>query len=503
MPYHLLKNVYTKRLLPCLLLGILLALPGTSSAEAVTTNILQPTKEQKKVSIDIVDLLENNHYSKPILNNRRSELIYSSYLKNLDPSHSYFTAIDVAGFDKWRDQFDDFLKEGKLQPGFTIYKRFLQRVEERLHYTIAQLNRGIETINFTTNETLLLDREKASWPKNTAALDNLWHKQLKDEILRQKLAGKNSIEIEKLLTKRYKRNLVRLKQTMTEDVFQSYMNAYVMSTDPHSSYLSPDSAANFDINMSLSLEGIGALLQNDNDNVKIVRLIPAGPAEKSKLLAPADKIIGVGQGKSGDIVDIVGWRLDEVVKLIRGPKNSVVRLEIIPANNAPNDLSSKVISITRDAVKLEDQAASKSILHIVKNHKSSKIGVITIPIFYLGTTRDVKKLIKELKAQHVDGIVIDLRNNGGGSLQEVTDLTGLFIKKGPAVVVRNSNGRDDLLTNKDNKIYYNGPMVVLVNRLSASASEIFAGAMQDYHRALIVGSQTFGKGTVQTIQPLD
>ena len=288
-----------------------------------------------------------------------------------------------------------------------------------------------------------------------------------------------------------------------------------MSYDPHTNYLSPDNAENFDINMSLSLEGIGAVLQSDNDQVKIVRLVPAGPADKTKQVAPADKIIGVAQGDK-EMVDVIGWRLDEVVKLIRGPKGSVVRLEVIPASNAPNDQTSKVVSITREAVKLEEQAAKKSILNLKQDGKNYKLGVIEIPAFYLdfkafragdpnykSTTRDVKKLLTELQKEKVDGVIIDLRNNGGGSLQEATELTSLFIDKGPTVLVRNADGRVDVLEDENPGAFYKGPMALLVNRLSASASEIFAGAMQDYHRALIIGGQTFGKGTVQTIQPLN
>ncbi|HAQ26252.1 MAG TPA: tail-specific protease, partial [Pseudomonas sp.] len=327
--------------------------------------------------------------------------------------------------------------------------------------------------------------------------------------------GKEPKAIEELLTKRYRNQLARLDQTRGEDVFQTYINAFAQSYDPHTQYLSPDNAENFDINMSLSLEGIGAVLQSDNEHVKVVRLVPAGPAEKSKQIAPADKIVAVGQ-QDDEMVDVIGWRLDEVVKLIRGPKGSVVRLEVIPASNAPNDQTSKVVSITREAVKLEEQAAKKSILNLEHDGQAYKLGVIEIPAFYLdfkalragdrdykSTTRDVKQLLTELQKEKVDGVVIDLRNNGGGSLQEATELTGLFIDQGPTVLVRNSDGRIDVLADESAGAFYKGPLAVLVNRLSASASEIFAGAMQDYHRALILGGQTFGKGTVQTIQPLN
>lgn len=476
---------------------------------------LQPDREQVIASLNVVELLKRHHYNKPPLNDERSEKIYQGYLKMLDPSRSYFIASDIAEFDQWRTRFDDLLKNGDLQPGFVIYKRHLERLQSRLQFTLNMLENGVDTLDFDTDETLLIDRENAPWVKDLAELDDLWRKRVKDEVLRLKIAGKEPKAIQELLTKRYNNQLARLKQTRGEDVFQAYINAFAMSYDPHTTYLSPDNAENFDINMSLSLEGIGAVLQSDNEHVKVVRLVPAGPAEKSKQIAPADKIIGVAQG-SKEMVDVIGWRLDEVVKLIRGPKGSQVRLEVIPASNAPNDQTSKVVAITREAVKLEEQAAKKSILNLKHDNRDYKLGVIEIPAFYLdfkafragdpnykSTTRDVKRLLTELEKEKVDGVVIDLRNNGGGSLQEATELTGLFIDQGPTVLVRNSDGRVDVLADENTGIYYKGPMAVLVNRLSASASEIFAGAMQDYHRALILGGQTFGKGTVQTIQPLN
>ncbi|MGG5873596.1 carboxy terminal-processing peptidase [Pseudomonas peli] len=476
---------------------------------------LQPDREQVIASLNVVELLKRHHYNKPPLNDERSEKIYQGYLKMLDPSRSYFIASDIAEFDQWRTRFDDLLKNGDLQPGFAIYTRHLERLQSRLQFTLNMLEQGVDKIDLDSDESLLIDRENAPWVKDIAELDDLWRKRVKDEVLRLKIAGKEPKAIQELLTKRYKNQLARLKQTRGEDVFQAYINAFAMSYDPHTTYLSPDNAENFDINMSLSLEGIGAVLQSDNEHVKVVRLVPAGPAEKSKQISPADKIIGVAQG-SKEMVDVIGWRLDEVVKLIRGPKGSQVRLEVIPASNAPNDQTSKVVAITREAVKLEEQAAKKSILNLKHDNRDYKLGVIEIPAFYLdfkafragdpnykSTTRDVKRLLTELEKEKVDGVVIDLRNNGGGSLQEATELTGLFIDQGPTVLVRNSDGRVDVLADENSGIYYKGPLAVLVNRLSASASEIFAGAMQDYHRALILGGQTFGKGTVQTIQPLN
>jgi carboxyl-terminal processing protease len=508
-----------KHLLPSTALALMIglgSLPLAGAASAANSwDKLQPDRDEVVASLNVVELLKRHHYSKPPLNDARSVIIYDSYIKLLDPSRSYFMASDIAEFDKWKTQFDDFLKSGNLDPGFTIYKRYLDRVKSRLDFALAELNKGVDKIDFTTQETLLVDRKDAPWLQNQAELDDLWRKRVKDEVLRLKIAGKEPKAIQELLTKRYKNQLARLDQTRAEDIFQAYINTFAQSYDPHTNYLSPDNAENFDINMSLSLEGIGAVLQSDNDQVKIVRLVPAGPAAKTKQVAPADKIIGVAQGDK-EMVDVIGWRLDEVVKLIRGPKGSVVRLEVIPASNAPNDQTSKIVSITREAVKLEEQAAKKSVLKLKQDGRDYKLGIIEIPAFYLdfkafragdpeykSTTRDVKKLLTELQKEKVDGVVIDLRNNGGGSLQEATELTSLFIDKGPTVLVRNADGRVDVLEDENTGAFYKGPLALLVNRLSASASEIFAGAMQDYHRALIIGGQTFGKGTVQTIQPLN
>ena len=507
-----------KHFFPATTLALLLSVAPSLFAASAAPNswsALQPEREQVIASLNVVELLKRHHYNKPPLNDERSLKIYDSYLKLLDPSRSYFTAADIAEFDQWRTQFDDLLKSGDLDPGFIIYKRHLERLKQRLDFVLAQLDDGVDKLDFSIDESLQTDREKAPWAKNSAELDDLWRKRLKDEALRLKIAGKEPKAIQELLLKRYKNQISRLEQTRGEDIFQAYINAFAQTYDPHTNYLSPDNAENFDINMSLSLEGIGAVLQNDNDYVKVVRLVPAGPADKSKQIVPADKIIGVAQG-NGEMVDVIGWRLDEVVKLIRGPKGSVVRLDVIPASNAPNDQTSKVVAITREAVKLEEQAAKKSVLKLQHEGHDYKLGVIEVPAFYLdfkafragdpnytSTTRDVKRLLGELQKEKVDGVVLDLRNNGGGSLQEATELTGLFIDQGPTVLVRNSDGRVDVLNDENTGIFYKGPLTVLVNRLSASASEIFAGAMQDYHRALIIGGQTFGKGTVQTVQPLN
>lgn len=498
-----------------------------NSAEATDKNLkitnwqdLKPSENQIITSLNIFEILRRHHYLKLPIDEQRSQTVFENYFRALDPQHMFFTQSDIEEFTPLRIQFFKLLRYGQLKPGYTIYQRYLQRAQERIEYSLSILNKGIDKMDFNTNKTFLIDREKAPWPKDLAEQNSLWEKRITDDVLRLKLANKKDNEITSQLNKRYNNQLKRLKQISSEDVFQTYINAFATSYDPHTEYMSPATAENFDITMSLSLQGIGAVLQSDNDYVKIVRLVPAGPAAKSKQLAPADRIVGVSQDQE-EMVDIIGWRLEDVVKKIRGPKGTKVQLEVIPATNAPGDLTTKRVTIIRDAIKLEDQAAKKSILTVNYKGRQHKIGIIELPTFYLdfkgirnndpnykSSVRDVKKLLVELQKEHVEGIIIDLRNNGGGSLQEATDLTGLFVKYGPAVQVRDSNGQITVLddnsstTAANSQPVYKGPLVVLVNRLSASASEIFAGAMQDYHRALIVGSQTFGKGTVQSVLPL-
>ncbi|MEJ6656590.1 MAG: S41 family peptidase, partial [Pseudomonas sp.] len=476
---------------------------------------LQPTREQMIASLNTVELLRRHHYNRIRLDDALSSEIFDTYLRQLDPQRSLFTAADINSFEEYRHQLDDLLLKGDLSIGFAMHTRQIQRADQRMVYAQQLLREGIDTLDFDSDQNILIDREEADWPADEQALNALWRQQIKDEVLRLKLAGREKDAIQDLLEKRYHNAQKRLYQTRSEDIFQNYINALAQVYDPHTQYLSPDNAENFDINMSLSLEGIGAVLQSDNDHTKIVRLVPAGPAEKSKQLAPADRIIGVAQAE-GEMIDVVGWRLDEVVKLIRGPKGSSVRLEVIPASNPPSDMTSREVALVREAVKLEDQAAKSSVLEFNEQGNDFRIGVIEVPGFYIdfkayrrgdpdyrSTTRDVRRLLSDLQEQKVDGIVLDLRNNGGGSLQEATELTGLFIDKGPTVLVRDSKGDVQVLDDPEAGVTYSGPMAVIVNRLSASASEIFAGAMQDYGRALVIGEPTFGKGTVQSIQPLN
>jgi len=473
---------------------------------------LEPTREEAITTQQIMSNLLRGHYERKRLNNALSSEVLDTLLDDLDGTHSYFLDTDVAEFEQFRDHFDEALSRGDMKPAFYIYNRFQQRVSERLSFVINELQSNAENYTFDTEETLELDREEAPWAKNRAELDQLWRKRLKNSMLNLRLAGKEDKDILELLTKRYQNQLNRVHQSRPVDAYQTFMNAVTRTFDPHTQYFSPRNSENFNINMSLSLQGIGAVLQTEDEHTKVVRLVPGGPAFKAGNLEPEDKIIGVAQGDE-DMVDVIGWRLDEVVDLIRGPKSSTVRLEIL--SGAVGAAESKVISIVRDEVKLEEQSAQKEIIELKDGKDTRRIGVIDIPTFYIdfegrmnnepdyrSTTRDVRRLVNELLEEKIDGLVIDLRSNGGGSLEEAINLTGLFIPTGPVVQVRGARGNVDVLRDRDPEVLYAGPMTVLVNRLSASASEIFAGAIQDYGRGLVIGGQTFGKGTVQSLRPL-
>ena len=462
----------------------------------------------------MVGKLQERHYAKLRYGDELSSQHLDNYVNSLDSGKIFFTAVDLDDFEQYRSVMDDQLREGKLDAGFTIFNRYHQRVQERLNNVSATLPEAVAAMDFTIDESFPLDMEDRPWAKNQAELDERWRKQLKNQVLSLKIAGKDEDEIVPTLQKRYKRQLQNVTQYNSQDVFQIYANALTELYDPHTNYLSPRSTENFNINMSLSLEGIGAVLQMEDEYTKVSSLVAKGPADKEGELRPSDRIVAVGQGVDGPLEDIIGWRLDEVVQLIRGPKDTTVRLEVIPAKSKSTD-ERKVITIVRNKVKLEEQSAQKKVLEIPAGDEVIKIGVIDIPAFYIdfdamrrgeedykSTTRDVKKLLQDLEADGVDGIIVDLRNNGGGSLQEANELTGLFIEYGPTVQIRHSSRRVWRDGKRAKSAYYQGPLVVLVNRLSASASEIFAGAMQDYERAIIVGDSSFGKGTVQTLVPL-
>lgn len=459
----------------------------------------------------IAYILDNNHYRKVHFDDSLSSAILSKYLESLDNSKTYFTASDVASFDKYKYALDDLTRAENVDVAFDIYSVFRKRFDQRMDYVLNTLVK--KQFDFSVDEYYETDREKEPWAKDDAAVNDIWRKIIKSQALSLKLAGKTQPEIEKALTERYERFAKSIHQFNSEDVFSMYMNTITEAYDPHTNYMSPRSADVFKQQMSLSLEGIGARLQIDNDYTKVSEIITGGPADKTKLVGVNDRIIGVAQGE-GEIVDVIGWRLDDVVKLIKGPKGTTVRLQILPAETGVTG-PSKVVSLVRDKIKLEDQKAKKSVINYEKNGKQLKLGVITLPSFYMdfdayqkgdpnytSTSRDVQRLIKELQAEKVDGLAIDLRNNGGGALAEAIELTGLFIKDGPVVQVKNSANKIEVGKDDDPAIAYAGPLIVLTNRFSASASEIFAGAIQDYHRGVIIGESTYGKGTVQTVVDL-
>ena len=497
--------------------ALLLSAPLGLHANVETPDVYEPvapTIDQARANILIARQLQFTHFRDLGISDELSGDVFDAYLDYLDGQRIYLSQDDIAKFDKIRTQLGSALKTGQLQPGFDIYNLVQQRIIERLQFALETIDKGIDTMDFSANESILVDRSKADWESNAEALDDLWVKRIKNAVLAQRMNGAEDEAIVETLRRRYEGQLKRAYQARSEDAFQAYMNAFTGMWDPHTSYFSPRTSENFNINMSLSLEGIGAVLQSDNEYTKVVRLVPGGPASKQGQLEPADRIVSVSQ-EDEKPVNVIGWRLDEVVDLIRGPRNSTVTLEVIPAN-ASDETITETIAIKRDEVKLEEQSASKDTIRLERGGKEYTIGVITIPTFYAdfqamqagdpnykSTTRDVRNLITELEADGVDGLVMDLRNNGGGALHEANDLVGLFIDKGPTVQIRNANNDVQVLNDEDPSVAYNGPLVVLTNRMSASASEIFAGAIQDYGRGLVVGSQTFGKGTVQAVRPLN
>ena len=477
-----------------------------------TLKTIEPSSQYKMENQLITSILTRYHFKEFEIDDSLSNTIFQRYLNSLDHGKNYFLASDIKEFEKYKYQLDDDLYKGDTQFYYDAFNVYLKRLNERIRFVDSLLEKEFD---YSIDENYEFNRDKSDWAKDENELNELWRKRLKNDALTHKLNGKDWAFIQKTLKKRYDNYAKYLNQYNSEDVFQLAMNSFTQSIDPHTNYLSPITSDNFKIDMSLSLEGIGARLQTEDDYTKIAEIIPGGPADKSKLLKADDKIVGVAQGEDGEFEDIIGWRITDAVKLIRGAKGTLVRLQIIKAGS---DLNSKPIEISliRDKVKLEDQAAKGSVLEIMDEDKPFKIGVIDIPNFYndfegqrngdgnsKSTTKDVKKILDSLKTENVDGIIIDLREDGGGSLQEAIELTGLFIKDGPVVQVKNSDGRIDIANDPDPGIIYDGPLAVLVNRFSASASEIFTGAIQDYDRGLIIGEQTYGKGTVQNLIDLN
>ena len=506
-----------KSFFPCILLLLTctpMQLSAAESYDAAVSSVVEKPHVIKveeaypSIAIEIITRLQQYHFLRRKMDNAASKDILDAYIDSLDPLHVYFYQSDIDNFSKYRYKLDNMLMDGDLDPIFDMYNLFQVRYINRLEYMLSLLDCGIEHYTFTSDEALNLE-EKEAWSENTKEKNNLWERRLKANILSMQLNGKTNEEITQLLKKRYTNRLSLIKKTKSEDVFLRFMNVVAAIYDPHSEYFSPRGMEDFSITMKLSFHGIGAMLRSEDEYTVVVRLIREGPADKQGDLKASDRIIGVGQGKTGKIIDVVGWRVDDVVKLIRGPANSIVRLEVISSSDSMGD--SRIISISRNVVKLEDQEAKEISLGVDK-----KIGIIDIPSFYAdfealqkgnknfkSTTRDVKLLIDEYKKQGIEGLIIDLRNNGGGSLEEARSLVGLFIKTGPVVQIKETGDRLRVFADTDESTFWDGPLLVLVNRLSASASEIFAGAIQDYGRGIIVGSQTFGKGTVQTLLPLN
>ncbi|HET9389257.1 MAG TPA: carboxy terminal-processing peptidase [Steroidobacteraceae bacterium] len=493
-----------------------LALAGPSRAPAspsvLPAGAIAPTDAQRATARKVGRILEEAHYSRMPIDKKLSEQVFQRYLDFLDGQRSYFLASDVAEFQAYRLKFDDMIRTGDIEPAYVIFARFQQRNRERIQHAIDLLKTEPD---WTVNESFEFDRAKAPWPANENDMNELWRKRVKNDALSLMLTGKQWPEVSELLRKRYEHVLHRVDQISSEDVFENLMNAYARSFDPHSSYFSPRNSEEYRIQMSLNYEGIGASLQLVDDYVTIMSVIEGGPAAVAQTLSQNDRITAVGQGHDGEMKDVIGWRLDDVVQLIRGKAGTLVRLQVLPAGAAPGS-KEKTLEFVRNKVTLEAQAAHKEVKNITRNGHTLKIGVITVPGFYQdiaaqnagdqnyrSTTRDVLKLLNELKAENIDGLVLDLRGDGGGYLPEATALTGLFIDHGPVVQLKDTTGRLEVLDDPEQSPAYDGPMAVLVDRFSASASEIFAGAIQDYHRGIILGQRTFGKGTVQNLVPLD
>ena len=508
--------------LACALLAGVLLLAGTGAEQtrltpaitpaAASSGDLAPSERHRRVLRLVSEVVERQHYRQAPLDDAMSSQIYERYLEALDGGKSYLLASDIAEFEPLRYQLDDAIERADAGPAFAIFTRFQERNREVLHYALQLLDTEPD---FTIDESFRFDRADEGWPASVDELHELWRKRVKNDALSLVLTGKTWPEANDVLRKRYERVTKRIEQVTADDVFETFMNAYSHVYDPHSNYLSPRNSEEYNIAMSLSYEGIGASLQLVDDYVTIMNVLPGGSAAASTEIKVGDRITAVGQGEAGALTDVVGWRLDDVVQLIRGPENSVVRLQVLPASASPGTQESQLM-LKRSKITLESQAAKKELHTIKRGDRELRVGVISVPSFYQdfqarmkgdpdyrSTTRDVHRLVDELKAEGIDSLVIDLRDNGGGHLSEATGLVGLFVERGPVVQLRETSGRIEVLDDPEPGVVWDGPLVVLVNRASASASEIFAGAIQDYQRGLVVGQQTYGKGSVQNLYPLD
>ena len=507
------KSGVRQRILLAVLAVWSLSASGTTSG-VDTQEELAPVARHEKIGQLVTEFIQKSHYRHASVDDDLSSKVLDRYIRALDNNRMYLLASDVAAFEEYRYRLDDMVRSEPLDPVFEMFEIYRSRVRQRLAFALSILETEPD---FTIDEEYIFDREELPWAETTEQLDELWQQRVKNDALGLALAEKSWEESQVVLEKRYSRFLKRMDQVKSDDVFETFMNAFAHTLDPHSSYLSPRNSEEYRIQMSLSYFGIGASLQIEDDYVLVINIIPGGPAAIDGELQPKDRITAVAQGEDGELVDVVGWRLDDVVQLIRGEAETVVRLQIMPAGALPG-AEEKVLSLTRNQVKLEEQAAKSEVITIPRDGRDWMIGVIEVPSFYrdyralstgdnnyTSTTKDVKRLIGELEDQGIDGLVIDLRDNGGGHLTEATALSGLFIDNGPVVQLKNSNGRISRLDDPDPvpRVAYNGPLAVLVNRYSASASEIFAAAIQDYARGVIVGQRTFGKGTVQNLYSLD
>ncbi len=499
-------------------LGLLvLAGAGSSGAPAATgllpEQAVAPTPQQRSLAPRVASILEQNHYRHIPIDERLSPQVMDRFLSALDPQHSYFLAPDVSGFDRWRLKFGDMIHTGEIDPAYLMFYVFQQRNRERMQYALKLLDTEPD---WTRDESFEFDREHAAWPADLNEMNELWRLLVKNDAISLMLTGKNWADTADTLRKRYQRVLTRLDKITPEDVFEALMNAYASTYDPHSNYFSPRSSEEYRIQMSLSYEGIGASLQLNDDYVTVTNVLPGGPAATDGTLKPNDRITAVAQGSDGAMTDVIGWRLDDVVQLIRGKVNTIVRLQILPAGATPGSVE-RTLQLTRNKVTLEAQAAKKELRTLPRDGRSYKVGIITVPSFYndmedsgrgnaenRSTTHDVRRLLQQFAASGgIDGLVLDLRSDGGGYLPEAIGLTHLFVNHGPSVQLRDTSGQLEVLDEPDPGQAYSGPLAVLIDRTSASASEIFAGAIQDYHRGLIIGQTSFGKGTVQSVIPLD
>ncbi len=472
---------------------------------------LIPNQTQQKVEQFVTQFLNNYHYKRFTVDDSLSSKVWDKFLSDVDGSRAYFTQKEVDSFEKYRYTIDEALLTGDLKAPFEVFNLYRRKYKKRYDFIKDMLDKPLD---YNSDETYEVSRAKASWAKNEAELDDIWRKIILSQALGMKLSGSKDSAIVSTLKKRYDMYETRVSKWRPDDVFQTYMNSFTETIDPHTSYMVPSTAAQFNIDMSQSVEGIGASLRNEGDYVIIAEVIPGGPLFKSGMASKNDIILAVAQGDDGEFQDIIGWLTDDAVKLIRGKKGTIVRLKLLPGD-APSGSEPKLLRLERQKVKLEEAVATSRVIDLKHDKKDYKIGVIDIPMFYRdfedarkggdfqSTTKDVKRFLGEFKTKGVDGVVIDLRNNGGGSLTEAITLTGLFITDGPVVQRRTGRGRVDVENDTDKSVEYGGPLVILQNRFSASASEIFAGAIQDYKRGLVVGEQSFGKGTVQQLVDLD